>query len=109
MINTPRQIILGFFAKLKVLHCNLADELEVLLEFLTLGQMVVVEFHASHLGIRGWTHTERRHAATVDVERTIWEEVEEQPIIGLLWVCNVLGEVVVVAHGVEGRWVVDRE
>lgn len=107
MVNALGQIVLSLFAEFKVLHCNLPDKLEVFLKFLALGQMVVVEFHASNLGICGRTHTERRHTTAVNVKGAIREEIQEQPIIGLLGIRDVLREVVVVAHGVESRRVVD--
>lgn len=109
MINTFGQIILGLFAKLIVFHCHLPDKFEVLFKLFTLGQVVVVELHTSNMGIRSRTHTERRHSATVNIQRTIREEIEEQTIIRLLGVCDMLGEVVVVAYGVESRRVEDRE
>jgi hypothetical protein len=90
MINTLGQVVLGLFAELKVFHCNLSHKLVVILEFLTLGQVVVVKFHPSNLRVCGRTYTERRHTTTVNVERTIREEIEEQTIIGLLGVRDML-------------------
>lgn len=109
MINALGQVVLGLFAELKVFHRNLPNKLIVLLKLFTLGQVVVVELHASNLGIRGRTHAERRHAAAVHVEGTIREEIEEQAIIGLLRVRNMLREVVIVAHCIESWRVVDGE
>ena len=90
MVNAFGQVGLGLFAELKVFHCNLSHKFVVLLEFLTLGQVVVVKLHPSDLGVRGWTYTEGRHAATVDVKRTVREEKEEQAIVGLLRVRDML-------------------
>lgn len=107
MIDTFGQIVLGFFAELKVLHGNLAHKLEVFLKLVTRRQVIIVEFHPSDVRIGRGTDPERGHAATIDVQGAVGEEIEKQTVIGLLWVRDVLGEVVLVAHGVEGGRVVD--
>jgi hypothetical protein len=49
------------------------------------------------------------HAAAVDIDRAVREEVQEQPIIRLLWICNMATPVMVVDHIVERWWVQDAE
>lgn len=68
--------------------------------------MVVVKLHTSYVGISSGADPERSHTAAVDIERADWEEVEEEPIIRLLRICNVLGEVVLVVYSIERRWVI---
>lgn len=109
MINTLGQVILSLLAELKIFHSNLAHKLEILFKLLPLGKMIIVKFHPGDVRISSRTDPERRHATTVDVQRTVWEEVQEQAIIWLLWVCNVLGEVVLVVHTIESWRVVNRE
>lgn len=109
MINPLREIFLRFLAQLKVLDSDLAHKLVVFLELVPRIQIIVVELHASDVGIGGRTDPERGHATPVDIQGAVGEEVEEQPIVWLLGVRDVLGEVVLVAHAVERGRVVDRE
>ena len=107
MVDTLGEIVLSLLTQLKVLHSHLTDELEVLLKFVADFEVVVVELHSSDVRIGCWTHSEHRHSSTVHIQRTVREEVEEEAIIRLLWVSDVLREVVLVAHGIECGRIVD--
>ena len=109
MIDTLGQIFLGLFAKLKVLHGHLTDKFEVFFKFITRCQVVIVELHAGDVRICRRTYPERRHTATVDIQSTIGEKVQEQTVIRLLGVCDVLGKVVPVVDSVKCGRVVDRK
>lgn len=109
MVNPLGEVVLGFLAQLKVLDSDLAHKLVVFFKFVPRLHMIVVKLHASDVGIGGRTDPERSHATPVDIQGAVGEEVEEQTVVWLLGVCDVLGEVVLVAHAVERRRVVDRE
>lgn len=106
-IDTLLQVFLCLFTKLEILHSDLSDKFEILFELVAGFFMVVIELHAGNTGILGWTYTERGHAAAVHVQGTVGKEIEEQTVIRLLWISNVLGEVLVIVDGIEGRWIVD--
>lgn len=71
------EIALCLFAKLKVLERNLTNEFVVLLKPVARLEVEVVKLHAGHSGLVCRTDSEGGHATSVDVERAIWEEVEE--------------------------------
>lgn len=52
--------------------------------------MIIVKLHPGDVWVRRGTHPERGHAAAVHVQGAVREEVQEQAVVGLIWVCNVL-------------------
>lgn len=109
MVDSLRQILLGLFAKLKVLDSDLTHKLEILFELTTRRHMVVVEFHAGDMRIGSRTDPERGHATSVDIQGAVGKEIEKETIVRFLGVRDVLGEIVLVANTIGSRRVVDRK
>lgn len=105
-VDARLQSLLRLLAQLKVLQGNLPHEVEVLFELFLAALVVVIELHPRDPGIRGGACSEGGHPAAVDIQRADGEEVEEEPVSGACRVGDVLGEVAVVGHTVEG-WGVD--
>lgn len=75
MIDTFGQVVLGFLAELEIFHRDLAHKFEIFLEFFTIRQVIVVEFHSRNVRISRGTDPERGHASPVYVQRAVGEEV----------------------------------
>lgn len=104
-VHTPLKITLRLLTQLEVLHGNLSDELEVLLELLVRPLMVIIELHPADSRVGRRQRPEGGHATAIDIQGADGEEVQEKTIIRFLRVGNVLGEIAVVTHGVERWWV----
>ena len=109
VVNTLGQIVLRFLAQFKVFHGHLTDKLKILFKLFSRGQVIVVKLHTGYVRVCSGTHAERGHSTPVHVQSTVWEEVEEETVVWFLGVRDVLGEIVLVVHGVECGRVVDGE
>jgi hypothetical protein len=111
-IHPSLQVTLCDLTQLKVLRGNLSHKLIILLKPLSTALpivKVVVELHSGLANFLTGTHTEARHAASIQVEGADGEEKEEESVIGILGVGDVPGVGVVVVHFIEGGWVFHAE